>query len=265
MATAGARSPAVALAALALAGLGGCGGAGTTVAAGGSPDLAGSWHLVSGRDAEGTLGLPAGREVTLVVKGPDASGTSGCNLYGATVAIDGRSVSFGQIGGTEMACEPQVMELERRYLAGLSATDLAERSGDTLTFSGSDTTFVFERDAPAVDADLIGTPWVLESLVDGESVSSTVPGGRLVFREDGTFVASSGCGDLLGSFRVHDGAVAVSGFVDEPVPAKPCSEQVIAQREHVVDVLREGFEAQVDGDRLTLTSAQGLGLDFRAG
>jgi len=265
MATAGARSPAVALATLALAALVGCGGAGTTVADGGSPDLEGGWQLVSGQDAEGTLDLPADRVVTLVVKGADASGTSACNLYGATVAVDGRSVSFRQIGGTEMACEPQVMELERRYLAALSATDLGERSGDLLTLSGAQTTLVFERDAPAVDADLVGTPWVLESLVDGQSVSSTVPGGRLVLREDGTFVASTGCGDLLGSFQADDGTVTVSGFVDEPVPAEPCSEQATAQREHVVDVLRDGFEARVDGDRLTLTSAQGLGLGFRAG
>jgi heat shock protein HslJ len=156
------------------------------------------------------------------------------------------------------------MELERRYLAGLRSVTTASRAGDTLTLTGPDVILDFERDAPSADADLTGTPWVLESLVDGESVSSTVPGGRLVLREDGTFVAATGCGDLLGSFRVDDGTVTVSGFVDEPVPAKPCSEQVLAQREHVVDVLRDGFEAQVDGDRLTLTSAQGLGLDFRA-
>lgn len=265
MATAGARRPAAALAALALAASAGCGGAGTTVATGGSPDLAGTWHLVSGQDAEGTLDPPAGREVTLVVKGADASGTSACNLYGATVAVEGRSVSFGRIGGTEMACEPQVMELERRYLAGLQSVTTAARAGDAVTLTGPDVVLDFELDATVDDAALVGTPWLLESLIDGESVSSTVPGGSLLLRENGTFVASTGCGDLLGAFRVHDGAVTVSGFVDEPAPAKPCSEQVMAQREHMVDVLRDGFEAQVEGRRLTLTGPAGLGLEFRAG
>lgn len=265
MATAGARSTAAALAALALAASAGCGGAGTTVVTAGSPDLAGRWHLVSGQDAGGTLGPPAGREVTLVVEGADASGSSACNLYGATVAVEGRSVSFLRIGGTEMACEPPVMELERRYLAGLQAVTTAARAGDALRLTGPDVVLDLELDATVDDAALVGTPWLLASLIDGESVSSTVPGGRLVLRENGTFVASTGCGDLLGSFRVHDGAVNVSGLADEPVPAKPCSEQVMARREHIVDVLREGFDAQIEGRRLTLTGPAGLGLQFRAG
>ena len=263
----GARGGVVATVVLGLgAVLGACGSAdSSTGGSADSPDLDGSWHLVSGHDAEGDLLPPEAREVSLVVEGDEASGTSACNLYGAAVAVKGRSVSFGQIGGTEMACEPPVMELERRYLAALSATERGERSGDALSLSGSDIALEFALDEPVVDADLVGTAWMLESLVDGESVSSTVPGGSLVLRESGTFEASSGCGDLIGSFRLHDSAVAVSSFQHEPAATARCTAQAVSQHEHMVDVLREGFTAQIDGDRLTLTSTQELGLVFRAG
>ena len=78
-------------------------------------DLTGSWHLVSGRDADGSFDL-TGRSVTLVVEGDAASGTSACNHYSGALEVEGDSVRLSGIGGTEMACEPAVMDLERRYL-----------------------------------------------------------------------------------------------------------------------------------------------------
>lgn len=244
----------------------GCGsGSGDDPAPGGGTsqqvDLDGSWHLVSGRDAEGTFVL-RGREVTLKVDGRDAGGTSACNLYGTEVTVDGDAVRFGAAMGTEMACEPPVMELERRYLAGLQAVERAERTEETLTLSGPDVVLELELDPPVRDAALVGTTWVLESLIDGETVSSTMGRGTLVLAEDGTLTGSSGCRILRGSYELDGDRLVVGELLADPAAGR-CAEGAEAQHDHVVGVLRDGPTVAVQGDRLTLTARDGQGLDLR--
>jgi heat shock protein HslJ len=228
-------------------------------------DFQGRWHLVSGRDADGAFPALPGRRVTLVWDAEGVGGTSACNLYGATVEVDGNTVRFTNPSGTEMACEPEVMEVERRYLAALTASERVGRAGDTLTLSGPDVALEFRLHPQVRDADLVGTPWLLESLVDGDSVSSALPGGELRFRDDGVLLGNSGCRRLRGRFEVEDDTVVVTGLDDDlPVGACPRAEE--SQHSQVVDVLVGGFTTEIDGDRLTLTSTRSAsGLQFRAG
>lgn len=251
---------------LALVALAGCAdGSGAPGSRPEPEDFQGRWHLVSGRDAEGAFPAVQGRRVTLVWDAEGVGGTSACNLYGATVEVDGDEVRFTNPSGTEMACEPDVMEVERRYLAALTASERARRAGDALTLSGPDVALEFRLDPEARDADLVGTTWLLESLVDGDSVSSAQPGGELRFRDDGVLLGNSGCRRLRGRFEVEDDTVVVTGL-DDDLPGKgPCPREDEAQHSQVVDVLG-GFTTEIDGDRLTLTSTRSAsGLQFRAG
>lgn len=233
-------------------------------AADGGVDLTGSWHLVSGRDADGSFDL-TGRSVTLVVEGDTASGTSACNHYSGDLEAEGDSVRVSGIGGTEMACESAVMDLERRYLDALGVVARAERSGDTLTLSGPGRRLDFELDPPVQDAPLIDTTWVLESIVDGDVVSSALPGSELRLSDNGTLEGLTGCGTMTGRFEVAADAVAVTGLATEPGGAGPCPADEQEQHDLVVAVLRDGFTAQVEGDRLRLRSGQGSGVDLLAG
>lgn len=226
-------------------------------------DLEGSWHLVSGRDAEGTFVLGR-REVTLKVEGSDAGGTSACNLYGTEVTVDGDAVSFGAAMGTEMACPPAVMELERRYLAGLQAVERAERTDGSLTLSGPDVVLELELDPPVPDAPLVGTTWVLGSLIQGETVSSTLGRGTLRLAEDGTLAGSSGCRMLRGSYELDGDRLVVGDLVADPAAGR-CAEGIEAQHDHVVGVLRDRPTVVIDGERLTLSADDGRGLDLRVG
>lgn len=235
--------------------------AGTTAA---PVDLSGSWHLVDGADGEGALGVPAGHEITLVVDGDEAGGVSACNRYTATVRAESGTVAFEGIGGTEMGCEPGVMATERRFVTALSSVDSAERSGESLELTGPGVTLTFEEDKPTADADLVGTTWRLESLVDGDTVASTVPGGLVVLSDDGTWRATTGCGDLRGGYRLSGGRVTVHDVRAQPVPDGACDEQATAQHAHVSGVLLGGFEATVQDDLLRLTGGDGRGLDYRA-
>lgn len=227
-------------------------------------DLTGSWHLVSGRDADGSFDL-TGRSVTLVVEGDTASGTSACNHYSGELRVEGDSVRLIGMSGTEMACEPAVMDLERRYLDALVVVERAERSGGALSLSGRGRWLDFEPDPPVEDAPLIDTTWVLESIVDGEVVSSALPGSELRLSGDGTLEGVTGCGTMTGGFEVEADAVVVTGLATEPDEAAPCRADEQEQHDQMVAVLREGFTAQVEGDRLRLRSGQGPGLDLLAG
>lgn len=242
--------------------LSGCGDPGGTSGPA-QVDLEGSWHLSAGHDDGGPLPLKHG-QVTLVVEGHEVGGRSGCNAYGTSVDVEGATVRFGPVGGTEMACDPPVMALETRYLEALTVVREADRRGDVLTLSGPDVALDFGLDPPVVDAELVGTRWVLESLIEGESVSSAMPGGRLVLRADGSVEATTGCGTASGDYSLRGRQVQVAALEAGLDPAARCTEQAVAQHDHVVGVLEKGFTAEVEGDRLTVTDDNGLGLDFRA-
>ena len=250
-------------AALLLTTVAGCGdgGPGTGQPGPVGVDLDGSWTLVSGRDARGVLDL-AGRNVTLRVDGAEAGGTSACNHYFGTVAVDGDTVTFSGVGGTEMGCEPAVMELEQRYLAALTAVEHAGRSDTALTLSGPDVELDLERDAPVPDSPLAGTSWTLDSLLDADMVSSVLPGGSLRL-DAGTLTGDSGCRSFRGRYEL-EGDTLVVVELEEVAPAGPCAAGLRAQHRHVVAVLRGPATAVVDADRLVLTAADGRGLVLRA-
>lgn len=227
----------------------------------GDVDLEGSWHLVTGSDAQGELDL-IGREVTLVVEDDEVSGTSACNHYFGNVTVDGETVTFSGLGGTEMGCDPPVMDLEQRYLTTLAAVEQGVRTRDDLTLLGPDVSLDLALDPPVEDASLTGTVWRLTSLIEGETVSSVLGDGRLVFGDEGTFEGSSGCRELRGEYTLDGGTVAV-GTLD--TGAGSCPPDLRRQHRHVVEVLEGGFTATVDGKRLTLEGKAGQGLDLTAG
>ena len=277
----------VALAAVALVGLvlGACAGAAGPSAAGpddsgtpGSPQ--GSWVLA---DARPSIEVPADARITLSVE-PDGgawqvSGTSACNSYGGTVVTDGERWRGEGFGMTEMACEPPRMDAEAAYLDALLTVDTwARPSEDELRLTGPGTQLRFTALAPVPTAELTATTWVLDGLTVGTgadaSVSSTVADAEeatLHLDVDGTMAASTGCrafegewletGDeiLLTTFGEREGSPNVA---DDGTPT--CSAAVIAQEDHVLSVLGDGFGAEVEGDQLTLSSRDGLGLTYRA-
>jgi len=63
---------------------------------------------------------PEQREVTLLLAEGRASGHSGCNQMMGGYTSDGVStLSFSQLAGTMMMCQPQDMDLERELLTTL--------------------------------------------------------------------------------------------------------------------------------------------------
>ena len=108
---------------IALAALGCASGGGSLV----PPPLVGSAWVAQAVDGQGMVDRPP---VTLAFEsGERAAGSTGCNRYFAAVQMSGRmsgptygtDLRFGQVGSTRMACSPEVMDLEQRFLAALAS------------------------------------------------------------------------------------------------------------------------------------------------
>ena len=112
------------------------------------------------------------------------------------------------------------------------------------------------------DRPLAGPRWSLQSLIDGASAAS-VPAGadaHLTFR-DGRVTGSTGCTDIDGAAVVGAGSIT---FSRPSTRAQTCPPELKALDRAVLDLLRGKLSYRVTGDRLTLTRADGGGLDLRA-
>jgi heat shock protein HslJ len=230
---------------------------------GSQPDPTGvAWELMGGTMDGDELTLVETHPITLTIEDDAASGTAACNRYFASVAISGAAIGFDGLGATEMACSPEeVMESERGFLAALSRVSEFSATEESLTLTGEGVELVFSALPPVPTAELTGTVWVLESLVDGDSVSS-VMGERatLELYTDGSMLGSTGCRSLHGRYEVVGAEVSMV----EMAADGECPAALQGQDAQVVSVLGDGFRAAIDGDRLTLTSAGSLGLVYRA-
>jgi heat shock protein HslJ len=259
-----------------------CGGAGSgaPMIDGEAADPSGSWTLAG---AEPTIDIPGDARVTLEVV-PDGDdwevgGVAACNSYSGSVSTEGSTWRTEGYGATEMGCEEPLMSIEQTYLAALTTVDAWTRtSADELVLTGPGIELRFEVLPPVPTAELTATTWVLDGLVSGTgpdaAVSSIVADAdqaSLRLAPDGTMEASTGCRTFAGEWIESGDEVLLTTFGmrdDSPNVAADgtttCDESVVAQEDHVLSVLGDGFRAVIDGQRLTLTSRDGLGLSYRA-
>lgn len=228
---------------------------------GASASLDGEWLLQAGTNQGAPVPIVPGSRITLKIDGQQAGGSAACNLYGGTIEVNGSAISISALSMTEMACQENLMASEAAYLAALPRVTTAARSGSSLVLSGPQVELRFALVPPVTDANLVGTTWILDSLITGEAVSSTV-GERvtLQLRGDGSVSASTGCRDVTGSYTVSDGQVEITL---DPYDLIGCAAEVGAQDAHILNVLSSAFSIDIDGDRLTLMAGD-QGIGYRA-
>ena len=75
------------------------------------------------------------------------AGNGGCNRYFGAYAVDGDAIAVGHLGATQMACAPEVMDQEDRFLDALGIVDHASlREGLlVLRFGGPEQELVLAR------------------------------------------------------------------------------------------------------------------------
>ena len=71
------------------------------------------------------------RPLTLRLDSGRVSGSAGCNSFSGTYrSRGGDKLEFGPLAATRIACDPQLMEQEARYLSILDAAESYNRYGD---------------------------------------------------------------------------------------------------------------------------------------
>jgi heat shock protein HslJ len=227
----------------------------------GPVDVTGDWQMTSGTIDGVVLAAEEDAQITLTVEGTQIGGRAACNDYGGEIIVDDGRPRFSVTSMTTMACAGPAMATEAAFTAALPRIVAAARDGDRLTLTGPGVELVFDRLPPVPVAEMVGTDWVLESLVAGDVVS-TVAGAPATLRLDagGTFRGSTGCRTFSGRWVLANGGVMPTDF---GMDQTECPAQLAEQDSHVVGVL-EGFRASVDGPQLTLTGERGDGLIYRA-
>jgi heat shock protein HslJ len=219
------------------------------------PRPEGDWQLVDG------VSTSADFPITMSITGTEVSGRAACNSYSGTLVVNGSAVEFGEMGWTEMACEPAVMAAESAFLSALESAQTFEYSGDRLVVQSEGADLTFDPVAPVPTAGLLDTTWILETLIEGET--ATTVGGEpagLLLAADGTLTASTGCRALTGRWLEGGGVI----IVPELAADGECPDELWKQDSLVVTVIGDEFRAEIDGDLLTLSSMGGDGLVFRA-
>jgi len=228
--------------------------------------VTGDWVLAAGTVGREPLEPVPGRTITLTINDGQATGTSACNSYFGTVAIDGGSVRFDGLGGTEMACEPDVMALEQAYLAALGNVREAAVEGDQLVLTGADVELRFDTVEPFEPAALVGTSWELEAVIGagGLDASASSPLGEpatLELAHDGTITGSTGCNGFGGTYEV-DGDQFTVGELAHTTHACP-GDDIAAQARTLQELYAQPLTVSIKGEVLTLSAADGSGLVYR--
>lgn len=230
-----------------------------------SDSLDGSWQLEAGTLEGEAITTIESHPVTMTLGNGEISGTAACNGFGGEYEVSGSTFSIsGGLAVTEMACHPPaVMESERMFLLALTTVDEVLLTNMGLLLRGADTELGFSAIEPAPASELTGTVWVLEGLGDGEAVSSMAAGSDRATLElftDGSFIGSTGCRTISGTYLVTGAEVQFTNFRADG----DCEDDLSAQDRHVISALEGGIRVEIEGDRMTTSASRDEGLVYRA-
>jgi len=184
-------------------------------------------------------------------------GFAGCNTLSArAVLVNGRLLTRGPVGGTEMGC-PGRQHHDRWLSDLLDADPEVMLDGDRLTLtSGGTVVQLQDEQAATPDQPLVGPRWRLDAMGEGtgrDATGSSVPAGvtsTLTLREDGTLTASLGCNGGGAEYAVQGDVLIVQPIVHTEMA---CSEPAMAVESTVLEVLDGRVTYTIEGDRLRLS------------
>ena len=224
--------------------------------------MVGDWVLTGGSIDGADAPVLDDHRITMTITGSTVGGTAACNSYGGEIVMRADGLHLENLAQTEMACREPAMSAEAAFLGALARVRQIAREDDELVARGDRVELRFAALQPPPTADLVGTAWVLDTVLVGDVASSTVgEPATLELRDDGTFSGSTGCRTFSGDWMEQgDQIVAPSWDLDQTT----CPAELSAQDDHVVSVIGDGFIPSIEGNLLTLIDPGGIGLVYRA-
>ncbi|UVS78823.1 META domain-containing protein [Actinokineospora sp. UTMC 2448] len=178
--------------------------------------------------------------------------SAGCNTMSGPVETGGGKVVVRDLSVTEMGCDP-ARHAQDEWLAGLLTASPAWRmDGERLVLTANDTELVMARETVPP---LLGTTWVVDTLVEGEVASSVPTRATLTFSADRVAV-DTGCNTGGAIYRMTGNAIV---FEPPVLTRMACAPEVMAVEDAIVAVMDGKAEVSTDGQTMTLSNgAKGI-------
>lgn len=191
----------------------------------------------------------------------EVDGNYGCNTFGSTAAIEGDRVDFETTMSTEMACTDMNMDFEESLAATLDAGALTAETGDgTLTLTSDKGTVIkLTEERPA---DLYGTKWQVNALLDND-VASSLPEGTdnkawLTFdKKAGTVRGTLGCNEVSAEATVSEDRITLG---NPRTTRRMCSDSLMTVERGLLEFFRGTVTYRIDHRSITLTSENNAGF-----
>jgi heat shock protein HslJ len=214
--------------------------------------------------------LVPGTEISLTWTDGQLRVQAGCNTLSGNASVEDGRLRVENLGGTEMGCEPELMDQDTWLADFLAAGPEVAGTGGGFALAGAGTEIRFVPVTQEPDLPLEGTTWVLETIQQGDVASSgtidpesPVAGGprapelRIAQDEISGF---DGCNMFRGPVEIDDGTLRAEELLSTK---RACVDPAATETARLLgELLRESSYA-VEGDRLTLSSGD-LAVVFRA-
>jgi heat shock protein HslJ len=187
--------------------------------------------------------------------------SAGCNSANGPVSLDGgRLGTGGGLAMTEIGCPGERMAADQWLGVLLTAEptwELTDESTFVLT-AGELVVSMTDLDVLEPPVELTGRQWNVDGLSDGQTASSMPAGFSAHLRfDDGTVSGFTGCNDVSGTATVDGDTIA---FADLVVSDAACEGGAAYVQDIVLAVLEGEARFSITGDRLSLETAGGFGL-----
>lgn len=251
--------------------IGACSGGGALVPGGSAPggsapggtepsanDLEGRTFLSTG--IEGRT-IAAGTRIRLTFQNGNIGASAGCNSMGGPFRIEGGLLRTPQMITTEMGCQPELMAQDQ-WIADLLNESMLVLDGDVLTLSKGDVSLsLLDRRVADPDRPLIGTQWVVDGILDGDTASS-VPAAAIasVTLSAGRADVETGCNSGSADADISANTIEFGPLV---LTKRACPPETMGLEQAVVRVVHGLIQYRIEADVLTMTSG-GFGLMLRA-
>jgi heat shock protein HslJ len=210
--------------------------------------------------------LVEGTEIALTFPSDGGiSARAGCNHMSGSLEVQRHRLMVGDLTMTEMACSPELGEQDE-WLAGLLTADPAYRlRGDSLRLQvGGTVVELVDQEVAEPGQPLEGPTWLLDTLIDGDALSTLPPGtgASLVFGDGGVGLNVENCNVGNGDVAIGESEIEVGPLM---MTLRACEEDPAMVEAAVTSVLQGTITYEIAGDHLTLRHPSGKGLILRAG
>ncbi len=184
------------------------------------------------------------------------NGSAGCNSYFGNYTLDGDSLITGPIGSTQMWCEGY-MDQESAFLQALqTATGLTVTETELIVHTPNGAM----RFAPAENAALEGSDWVLSGIVQGDAVVNTWVDADITIKfNDGQVSGNAGCNSYSGGYQTDGESLALSELMSTMMA---CEEEISQRETEFLAALATVSQFRTEMNQLILTDSNGDAVLF---